>query len=309
MNTNSVYRSTSITDACFEIQRLNNNTYTLSVTFFDNVRKISEIAFKAISIERIKNQQSNAFNHYAYLIETSSFLYSCDMQPINGIKKDKRFLKNLIRQSSIKDFNDQVSYVESHYNNISERINLFVLDVKDKNNFYEDTQEIEKAEDEVALFLQAPKPLDQTPRREFHQIIQNQQIRFFLREGKLKSDLIHSISTEQADFFQINSQGRERFCQLCEVLMNFFKKGFTIESTLLTLHPSDYFSSTYALGSTPLPEFALTKIHSLSLLTLYPSYYKDLYSQQEEYFKSINNTFQVGYIYDTKTKTTAITIS
>ena len=282
----------------FNIRRTDDG-FSLTYLLQFESKKTAEIAFRATPIPYL--EAPSDFRDYAQQVEERFSSVCCDVQPING-NQNKHFLKSLIRPSIVTELQNQIAYSQSRLT--ASRVQLFVLDIKDSQGCYTNAEEIINAEDEVAAFLQGPEPRRSSARKTFHQIVRNQQISFFLREGKLKHDIVTRQSAESAGFLQTSARGRHELCQLCEIVMNFFKMGFLVEG----LHPQDYFVSTAPIKEPLSDRLALKRLHTLSLTTLYPSYYREMYSEQGEYYLAVTQIFISKHDYDESTQTSAITL-
>jgi hypothetical protein len=277
-----------------------------ALTYFlqNDSHKTVEIAFKAIPIPFL--EAASDFGCYAQRVEQHPSYLCCDVQPING-NQSKRFLKSLIRPNIVSELQSQMEYSNSRLT--ASRVHLFVLDIKDAKGCYINEAEIENAENEFAFFLQKPEPKELSPRKTFHQIVRNKEIAFFLREGKLKHDIVSQLTGESAEFLQNSDRGRKELCELCEMVMNFFKMGFAVEGLPKALHPQNYFVSTAVRKEQFSGPLELRSIHSISLMTFYPSHYREMYSQQGEYYLAMNSVFKTRHDYEQSTKTTAISIA
>jgi len=266
--------------------------------------KTIEIPFKAIPIPFL--EAPSDFRGYVQQVEQQPSCLCCDVQPING-NQHKNFLKTLINSKIVKELQSQMEYSNRHLT--PSRVQLFVLDVKDSQGCYTDEAEIVKSEDEVASFLQKPEPKEKSFRKTFHQIIRNNGIAFFFREGKLKHKIVSQLSKESAAFLQSSDRGKHELCQLCEIVMNFFKMGFLVEGLPQVLHPQNYFVSTTVRNGPVIDRLVLNKIHTISLTTLYSFYYRGMYSEQGEYYLAMTSIFTTRHDYDEPTRTTAIIIT
>ncbi len=288
----------------FSINRVDSG-FALSYFLQLDDRKTVEIALKAIPIQSLDGARTD-FRCYAQQIEQQLGCLCCDVQPING-NQNSRFLKNLIKECTVTDLQSQMDYSNSHLS--PSRVQLFVLDIKDAERCYTNEDEIVNAEDEVASFLQKGEPKEKSWRKTFHHIVRKNGIAFFLREGKLKQNIVSQLPAESAEFLQNSARGKHELCQLCEIIMNFFKMGFVVEGLPKVLHPENYFVSTTVRNEQFTEPLVLKRIHTISLATLYPLYYRGMYSEQGEYYLAINRIFKTRHDYDETTKTTAITIT
>ncbi len=296
---------TMIVPQVFRIDR-DRNHYSITCSLPIDTNKIERIVLKAISIPSLDTVSD--FRYYAELIEKQTDWRCCDVLPINGhqTSRQNQFLKNLIRPKNVKELNDQLTYLTRHFS--SGRTNLFVLDITDAQGLYANKSEIEKAETIVASFLQQSEPKKKSPRKDFHQSVTNHGIEFFLNEGSLKHDILNQLPSDCVDFLQKTDRGRDQLCQLCEIIMNFFKIGFLVEVQSQVLHPQNYFASTSIRSKGPNTKLVLERIHNISLATLYPSHYREMYAMRGEYYSTITEIFETHHQYDEITQITAITI-
>lgn len=273
-------------------------------TFLGRIRfGKNELTFQAVALSELEKE--SPFAHYAEEIERGSLLHCCDLEPINGKMQPNRFLENLITGEINQDLARQLHLLSS----TAQRVNLFVLDIQDRNRKYENREEIEQCERAMAQFLQddhAPKPKQM---KTFHRLVRENNIHYLLREGLLKHDILQILSSELRQHFQGTPEGRGRLCQLCEVIMNFFKMGYSVRiADKAILHPENYFLSTRVQETLTTSRITLAKTHKISLKTFYPNFYATLYSNSSEYFAVINQVFKGEYTYDESSGTTIISI-
>ncbi|NGX58925.1 MAG: hypothetical protein KR126chlam3_00066 [Chlamydiae bacterium] len=281
------------------LQQNANHTFSGKICVGDNA-----VTFQAVPLSEV--EKDSPFAQYVREIERGNLLYCCDVEPINGINQTNRFIENLITREINSDLANQLDLLST----TSQQVNLFVLDIKDAKKRYENREEIEQCELAMAQFLQAEHPPKPKQMRSFHRLVRENHIQYLLREGLLKHDILQKLSPELRQHFQETPEGRGQLCQLCEIVMNFFKMGYSVR--VLgdhVLHPEDYFLSTRVQEGLSSSRISLEKTRKIALKTLYPKFYAELYSQSSEYFSVINQIFKGEFTYDEKTGTTIISIT
>lgn len=231
-----------------------------------------------------------------------------DVQPINGVYQ-KRFLKNMFKAKHVTDLTSQLNYIKPLEQNKFTKV--FVLDIKDAKCHYDNINEILEAEKEVETFFSGKEPKEKSPRKDIHKLICQNSINYFFCEGHFKHDILTGIFTpEQSQYFQSNDEAKGIMCQIAEILLNAFKLGYEIhclssDNKETILCPENYlilFNNKEKLDIKKNP----VSISNLTLFTLYPGHYKELYSIKEKYCDSLSSTFKVEHKYDDATSTTAI---
>ncbi len=272
--------------------------FDVKIKFSDN----EQITFSTKKHDHISNQ---SYGNYINNVLSSG---GCvDVQPINGVYQ-KRFIKNLFKTKNIKDMDGQLKYLKDHEQ--IKFVKVFVLDIKDTKCHYDSISDIQKAEKEVEVFFSGKEPKELSPRKDIHKLVKENNINYFFCEGRLKSYLINNVfSSSQSDLFQNTDEGKATLCQISEVLLNAFKVGYeisvSVNDKLHTLSPEDYlilFQNKQKLD----PSKNTVTISPISLFTLYPEHYKELYSIKEKYCESLSHAFKVDHNYDEETHTTAI---
>lgn len=210
-----------------------------------------------------------------------------DLLPINS-RCQKKFLKNTFKNEDVKNLSNQLKLV-----NTINHLAVFVLDVKDSRSRYENADEIRAAEDQTGNFFRGDTPKDKSARKDLHLLVHENRLAYFLREGSLKSTLIKKVFQKEAEFLQADPFGKERLCQICEVLMNGLKRGRTIqvdsEGGLQILSFTDFIVPIHREDLSP--PFGL----STKLQTLYPAHYAETYGQNGEYYQTISQIFQTTH--------------
>ncbi len=269
-----------------------------------------KVNFKEECILFTTNKPENIIGRtYAGYIKDSTSTGGCaDVQPINGVYQ-KRFLKNMFKAKHVNDLNEQLNYIKPLEENKLTKV--LVLDIKDGKCHYDNINEILEAEKEVENFFSGKEPKEKSPRKDMHKLICQNSINYFFCEGRFKHDIINTVLTkEQAEYFQSDDVARGIFCQIAEMLLNAFKMGYEIhcvssDDKKTTLCPEKYlilFNNKERLDVQKNP----VTISNLTLFTLYPGHYRELYSIKEKYCESLSNTFKVEHKYDDATQTTAI---
>lgn len=239
--------------------------------------------------------QSGVFDRYVTSLVQST--YCCDVYPLNACSEgNKKITKGIIRPKDIPSLSKQLTLASAEH----DRCKLFVLDVQRKESLpYGDEQAIVQAEGEVAAFLQGSPPKDGGAPRELHRLIRDNGVHFLMQEGKLKAQLVSGVfSLEESQYLQTHAEGKERLCQLCEIIMNYFKKAYAVKGASSSgrqssLEPRDFFLSTVQTQSSS-PSIAQSEIeqaHTIPLETFYPIHYKDVYSNCGKYYLIISQLF------------------
>lgn len=230
-----------------------------------------------------------------------------DVQPINGVYQ-KRFLKNMFKAKHVTDLSEQLKYLKTHEE--EKFVKVFVLDIKDAKCHYDNIQEIKDAEKEVEDFFLGKEPKEKSPRKDIFKLMSANNINYFFCEGRLKHYLLKEVFTpEQASYFQETDEGKGIFCQITEIVLNIFKLGYEVNAInndkLINLLPNDYLILFNNKEKLDIQKNPIT-MTPLTLFTLYPGHYKELYSIKEKYCESLTNAFKVEHNYDDATHTTAI---
>ncbi len=287
-----------ITNASFEFnKKAKALKHTLEVAFcgeHESKQPVSTVTFEFLPLEGIPD-------HPAY----TSYLSDCirykaqgvvDLCPVNGSSK-KRITK-IFDNRCAREMEKELLYLHQQENvrEFSSYPKLFVLDIKDKNKKYDDIDDIGETENNIAHFLQNPKEM-----RPMHQQIENGDIRYFIKEGSLKAMLIQRVlGKKQNEFFQGVPKGRMLLCQLCEFIMNGFKRGYQVigyaEDKSYCFHPAIFFDFAQRLESLPTskaqPRLS-EQILKQPLCTLYSGTYEGVYNEDGEYTTALKSLWNV----------------
>lgn len=156
-----------------------------------------------------------------------------------------------------------------------------VIDYK-SGGAYEKKEFIHSLEDRVIQLFR--------PQKAFENLIRDNAIRFIIKEGTLKANLISTVLTNQKIFLQEEPSGV--FCKLCEVVMNFFKQGFSCTSSDTQFNPRDYVvpvDEDYVYPSN------VDSKNTTPLVTLYSPHYQEMYGEDEAYCQMMEKVFSVGH--------------
>src|SRR5579885_2055889 len=184
-------------------------------------------ALRAFPITSLTGIENTAFACYLNLIANKKDPICCDIEPVNGTAQHKYLKAGVVKETAL-----QLELAKAM--RLAEAVHLFVLDIKDRNGGYLNAKEITDEENGLATFLQGEMPKDKGARRDFHKIVRDHQIGFFLCEGKLKHDLL------ALKLPKVNALQGYELCQLCEFIMNLFKKGCAVQIGEEVLHPAAY---------------------------------------------------------------------
>jgi hypothetical protein len=286
----------------------NNNINFIVERNLENIKLY--VNFNNKEFVQFSSQRSDHFSsqdYGNYIINAISTGGCTDVQPINGVYQ-KKFIKNLFKAKNVKDMSDQLKYLKNHEED--KYIKVFVLDIKDSTCNYNSMTDIQSAEKEVKDFFSGKEPKEKSPRKDIYKIIKENNINYFFCEGKLKHFLVNEIfSNEQSNFFQNTDQGKATLCQISEILLDEFKMGYEIlvaaNNKTHILLPDDYLILFKNKINVDLIKNPIT-LSPITLFTLYPAHYKELYSLKEKYCESLSNCFKFDHEYDDKTRTTAI---
>lgn len=275
----------------------------LTICFFDSRKmEISKIVFEFLPVKSISG--SNLISFFNEILRKGTYKIA-DVYPLNGTAKRGTFsITDFVRPIHRKEIQQHVEKLKDAH----DYVRLMVIDFKDSSIAYVNRDEILKTEEAFAKFLReaAPTGKNADTQAKIHKLIRENGIDFIINEGKLKADLlIHTFTDPAQKAFIQNKDNSQLFCQLCEVMMNGFKKGEEIVVNGIHYHPNDYITVLNAPsfiynGQNP-PDNQL-------LQTYYPGNYKDTYSKDGLYYSLINKISKVGYHYDNIEKITTITI-
>jgi len=301
-----------ITDVALELHPSHDRTqYQLDVNFIDEkLLIISRINFKFSPLTTADPQSTLGL--YAQSEQDAQPV--TDVLSLNGAYKKKQFLTKLISKSQIQDLHsglETLKQLDGH----TPLHAVFVIDVKDEQEKYEDSTTIKQAEDEVVEFLKVPGNKLSQHKQEFYNMVNHSHVNHVIREGSLKSALVNNVCDKpQAEFLQNTANGRGLFCQIGEFIMNGFKKGYSVQSHKATsqesviLHPEAFFvpaTNQKAVNNEPVN---LNSLNSKQLRTMYPAGYTKLYAADGKYFKALSNVFDAQHMDYKPTTTSCITV-
>jgi hypothetical protein len=295
------------TDVSFNFSKLNSDAYKLAMRMQRADNKKETIQFVFIPMATITANDSDFYEYAKSMITKRSHEISVvDIWPLNG-----QVTKNIV--NSLFPYSKTDKSYQSLQDQAEEMINvngtrLFVLDLKNNNRKYNDYNQIKESEEIVQKFLRSP-----SKRRPIHDFLDKYKIEFFIREGLLKSKLINDVFTNvQAQYFDGCSSGRMLLCELCEFIMNGFKRGYIVSmlspkyKTILSLHPSEYFA--HISNKTDF-NMDLTNILDLAKInTAYSPLYKDLYGKDGLYYKTISSFFRSNHYFNDVTEISRIEV-
>lgn len=269
----------------------------------------NEYVFRFSPIKQI--DQGSAYYDYVQNCIHNGMTSVVDLWPVNAINTKKSFLNKLFARDG-SGAQEQELHKELTYLNtlptFSSALRLFVLDVKDRGKSYKSREEIRAAENTLEEFLIRPREQRQRP---IHEEIQKGNISFFIQEGSLKATLINDLfNSEEAAFLENKTEGRIFLCQLCEFIMNGFKRGYLVRINNHTLHPAAYFSL-----AAKKPEHEQKNPESINLpvefftqglCTLYSGNYEGVYSNKSDYTSALKSLYNTEHLYDKETGITTI---
>ncbi|MDR3492579.1 MAG: hypothetical protein P4M12_11180 [Gammaproteobacteria bacterium] len=301
-----------ITDIALELHPSDKpNQYQLDVNFIDEKSSvISRMNFKFTQLMTADAQSTLGL--YAQSEQDAQPV--TDVLSLNGAYKKKQFLTKLISKSQIQDLNNGLETLKQLDGHIPLH-SVFVIDVKDEQQKYENSATIHQAENEVVEFLRVSGTKLSQHKQEFYDLINRGHVNHAIREGSLKSTLINNLCDKpQAEFLQNTPNGRGLFCQMGEFIMNGFKQGYSVQAEkvasheLVTLHPDTFFISTTNQKTVNAEPVALDTLHDKQLRTMYPVGYTKLYAADGKYFKALSNIFDAQHIVYKPTTTSCITV-
>lgn len=174
---------------------------------------------------------------------------------------------------------------------------VYVLDLKGINKGYLDPT-IPKCETAVCDFFKSEEAdaCWTDAAQEVHEVFQKSlPIDFVLCEGSLKTKLVSEFSDEEAGFL-LSKKGVTSFCQVAEPFMNGFKLGQEVKG----IQAQDYLTSV----SKKMSVFHPTQKSTV----LYPDAYKEIYSLNGDYAKSLSTVFSVSGNFDEESGITSMTV-
>lgn len=300
----------AVFSAQLNLARIDENVHRVSIVFF------YDQFHRSINFD-LKPAQPAVFSRTAGGV--------VDVYPLNGISSRKGFkITEFVKHSDRIEIQKHITSLdacadERNYDR------CLVIDFKDLARRYENREKIAESERSFAQFFNdsSKKP---SAEAKIYRLIRSNRIHFFINEGSLKADLIKRVFNPEESSFLQSKGGSILFCQLCEFLMNGFKKGcgvFVGES--IHFRPLDYVTSLQPCVPLEkrvcksesgdfdvlpaLPGKAISIIHEYCgqrLITYYPFQYRDIYSDRSEYYLLIIKIFKARHSYESGT--TCITI-
>lgn len=178
---------------------------------------------------------------------------------------------------------------------------VIALDMKDEEKSYLQKYCIREVEAGVCAFFQQKKPQSKAlgAAEKVRALIQKElPCDFILAEGTLKSDIIHTFSEKEAEWFLTTKTGAIKFCQCAEFYMNAFKLGQAPDG----MFADDYFHPISSSAGSFQPQSKST--------VWYPESYKQIYSLNGKFSKTMKKVFSLegSEGYDIHTGITSISV-
>ncbi len=182
-----------------------------------------------------------------------------DLYPLNGTSVKKFQLKHFLRPKHREEIARHLEHVTAHIDPHHQHLRIIVIDFKDLELDYKDRATIRKTE---IAFLEK---------------IQFPEIDYYLLEGSLKADLL--LKSVEVQRLYLAEAGGQKLCQLCEVIMNLFKRGLDVTIQGEIYKPADYVHGAFKAGG--------------RLVTLYSEHYSTTYSANSLYYECMKNNFNL----------------
>lgn len=221
-----------------------------------------------------------------------------DIYPLNGTAKNRKFnITDYVRTSHLNELERHIEIIQE-VEASDEFLRCIVIDFKDSQCRYDNVEQIAAVERAFAAFFMQNNSLHGKAQI-IHEVFERTRINYLINEGSLKGALLRKAFTaEQGRFFQETKElGSRYLCQLCEIIMNSFKQGSSVEVNGYILKPESFITiiRPYQVSGDP-----------IKLLTLYPHCYEESYSVNSEYYQLITNAFRATH--ERNHDTTIITI-
>lgn len=302
--TESSDSSGTVSDVRLTLERRQEEVNILSISFFYELEKnwrLVDFVLRPSSIPAV-HLQAFRCNKAAEKIFTVIDLY-----PLNGIVKKKFIISKFVKEEHRKEIKKHIEILDE-IDPEKEHVRCIVIDFKDRAERYNCLEEISRAENNFAAFFRGDCPGKYKIQADIYNLFKECKVDFFINEGSLKADLLKkAFSPEQSDFFQNSKNGSQLLCQLCEVIMNGFKHGCEVVVNGCQFNPNDYISFINSFVEKKEGENCEDgKLPPARLITLYPPYYKDIYSIKSAYYQLITNVFRLTH--EDKNNTTIISI-
>lgn len=249
----------------------------LTITFIKNTQEFSKFCFE------LKPQNSVFGNTWKI----------ADIYPLNKDKVSQKFdIKKYLKDEYCREIKKSIDKINDLEFN-ADFLRIMVIDFKDQEGLYNNHDQICKAEQDFANFFKDSPPKNkETARLRRYELIKNNSINFFINEGTLKADLLtrtFKLGSPERDFLVKNGL---LFCQLCEIIMNGFKQGREAIVDGVPYTPKAYISV--------LKDAQNAKAGSVNpgepiLLTYYPNFYRETYSKESLYFKTISKRYNTEH--------------
>ncbi|MBS0626346.1 MAG: hypothetical protein JSS32_09880 [Verrucomicrobia bacterium] len=265
----------SISSSSFSFASLNQDAYKFQVQF-------SDAAGKPVS------EKSFVFTQTQSPSEDTETL---DVYSQNGVCRSN-VLKHLFSQEDVLGVQNVAKKAIQANGPV-----VYVLDLKGINKGYLDPT-IPKCEEAVCDFFKSEEADDAWTgaAQDVHKVFQkNLPVDFVLCEGSLKTKLVSEFSDEEAGFL-LSKKGVTAFCQVAEPFMNGFKLGQEVKG----IAAKDYMAPV----SKKVEVFHPTQKSTV----LYPDAYKEIYSLNGAYAKSLSGVFSVSGDFDEETGITSMTV-
>jgi hypothetical protein len=301
--------SSSIIEARLNLCQTDESTNCLSISFFSHLEEGDAEDPVRFYLEPLIEHAGSSSSSSSQDLHDS--LTIADVYPLNGVSKNRKFkITDFVQPKHRMEISQSIELVNQQ-DPEKQWVRCLVIDFKDVSGCYDDLDKIRQTEREFSAFFQGDVPGGAETQKSIYRLIHDNQISFFINEGSLKAKLIRkAFSPEQRTFLQDTTpgQGPALLCQLCEIIMNTFKKGCKVTVNGRTFRPEKYI--------TPISEHLIKRLDSTErgfpfvrdLVTYYPHHYREMYSDSGEYFQLITKLFEANHGYDDVTQTTAISI-
>lgn len=219
-----------------------------------------------------------------------------DVYPLNGTAKNRKFnITDYVRKQHRLEMQGILKIADDKFLEQAYPYCL-VADFKDSSIRYENREQIASIERQFSNFFRQNRPVQGGTTAEIYDLVKRSKIALFINEGTLKADLIrHVFSKIESEYLHGTDTGSPVLCQLCEIIMNGFKKGWEVEVEGRTFKPDNYITVIDDEWLETVDSNASSRRRPFRLITFYPAHYQELYSEQSTYYQLVSQAYKVNH--------------
>ena len=225
----------AITTAAFAMEKELSIPATADVRVEFSVRIIDKLSYQLVmNVHQPESSETYVFSckalssieqtdgdyyHYATAIFDNQASLLVDIWPVNGTwnSRQSRFIANLFKTEIQEELCVQASLVSklAHL----PHVRLFVLDLKDGEGHYQNSEKIALAESRVVDLIR----MQEHP---VAKLLNQNRVLYLVREGFLKTLVLRALSERTVAYLEDKrGPGPQLLCIVCEFLINGFKEG------------------------------------------------------------------------------------